>query len=135
MADPRARRHQEETGYSAPPPRVEVLQVLAVVGGPVALLLDLQVKYALVQTWACKSHASAAVLHLVTVVTLLLAAGAGVLARRQWRAAGREDPKDLAGAEGRTRTMAAVALGLSALSVLVIVAMWLPHAFISPCQP
>lgn len=127
--------HSPEVGYSEPVDRADVAQVVGVVGGPLALLLGLQAKYTLVEVWACKSAAGPLVVHLTALATLLLAVGAGVVAHRQWRGAGREDPGDLEGREGRRRTLAAVGLGLSALSALIIVAQWLPQLFISPCQP
>ena len=124
-----------EVGHSARPARWDVMQVVCVVGGPLAVLLDLQIKYLLVQTWACKNVvASTVALHLVSLAFLLLALGAGALSLKEWRGAGRENPGDLGGREGRTRVNAAMGVGLSLLSAWIIIAMWLPHFFIGPCQ-
>jgi hypothetical protein len=122
-----------EIGYPDPIARSDVAQIVGVVGGPIALLLGLQAKYTVVEVWACKSSAGPLVVHLMALLTLLLAVGAGVIAHRQWRGAGREDPGDPADRAGRTRTMASVGVGLSALSALIIVAQWLPQLFVSPC--
>jgi hypothetical protein len=128
-------QYRGEVGHSALPARWDVMQVLGTVLGPIAVLLDLQIKYLLVQTWACKNVvASAVVLHLTSLVFLLVALGAGLLALREWRGAGREDPGDLGGREGRTRVNAAMGVGLSLMSAWIIVAMWLPHFFLSPCK-
>lgn len=124
-----------EVGHSERPARWDVMQVLCTVGGPIAVLLDLQIKYLLVQTWACKNVvASTVVLHLASLLFLLLALAAGFVAVREWGGAGRDDPGDLGGREGRTRVVAAMGVGLSLMSAWVIVAMWLPHFFISPCK-
>ena len=128
-ADARAR----DIAYSDRPPRGDLAQIVGVVGGPTAMLLGLQAKYTVVEVWACKSPAGPAVVHLAALATFLLAVGAGVLAHRQWPAAGRADPGDLGGREGRTRTLAAIGVGMSALSALFIFAQWLPQLFVSPC--
>jgi hypothetical protein len=124
----------------------DVRQVLCTVLGPLAVLLNLQIKYLLVQTWACKSAWSPVALHAVALLMLLVSLGAGLLALREWRGAGkvgaseghaplsRWDPGDLGGREGRTRVNAAMGLGLSAMSAVIIVAMWLPHFVLGPCQ-
>lgn len=126
--------HGQLVGHSDLPRRWDVRQVASTVGGPLAVLLDLQIKYLLVQTWACKSEWSALALHLVSAVFLLVALGAGALALAEWRGAGRDDPGDLGGREGRTRVNAAMGAGLSLMSAWIIVAMWLPHFFLSPCR-
>jgi hypothetical protein len=127
--------HPEKVGHSAPIAGHDIAQVVGLVGGPLALLVGLQAKYTLVQVWACKSDAGPLVVHLVAILTLLLALGAGVVALTQWRRAGREAPGDVPGTPGRTRTMATLGVATSALSALVIVAQWLPQFFVSPCTP
>ena len=135
MSDPGSELHPEKVGRSGPIAGHDVAQILGVIGGPLALLAGLQAKYTLVQVWACKSDAGPLVVHLVALLTLLLALGAGLLARSQWRRAGREDPGDLPGTPGRTRAMAALGVGISALSAVIVVAQWLPQFFVSPCTP
>jgi hypothetical protein len=129
-----AERARRESGYSEPVARADVAQILGVVGAPVALLVGLSVKYALIEVWACKSSAGPMVVHLVALATLLLALGSGALAYRQWPAVGREDPGDKGGREGRTRALAAMGVGISAICAAVIIGQWLPQFFLSPCQ-
>ncbi|MGZ8411839.1 MAG: hypothetical protein ACXW05_03835 [Gemmatirosa sp.] len=141
MAEPDVRtsagadRARQEAGYSQPVARGDVAQVVGIVGAPLALLTGLTVKYALIEVWACKSSAGPLVVHLVALATLLLALGAGVLVHRQWPPAGRADPGDAGGREGRTRALAAIGVGVSAICAVVIVGQWLPQLFLSPCQP
>lgn len=125
----------EHIGHSDRVAGADWAQVIGVVGGPIALLNGLTIKYALVEMWACKSDAGPLAVHLTALVTLLLALGAGLLALGQWRRAGREAPGEGGGTPGRTRMMATLGVGLSALSALLIVAQWLPQLFVSPCQP
>ena len=129
-----AEQSRRESGYSEPIARADVAQVVGVVGAPLVLLTGLTVKYALVEVWACKSAAGPLVVHLVALVTLLLAIGTGVVAYRQWPAVGREDPGDHGGREGRTRALAAIGVGMSALCAVVIIGQWMPQFFLSPCQ-
>jgi hypothetical protein len=126
-------RRPSDVAYSERPAGRDVAQIVGVIGGPVAVLAGLTAKYTLVEIWACTSAAGPLVVHLTALATLLLAVGAGVVAHGQWRAAGREDPGDLDGTEGRTRTMATLGVGMSALSALFVVAQWLPQLFVSPC--
>ena len=133
--NPEPAAREPHTAYSERASRTDVAQVVGVIGGPIAMLLGLQAKYAIVEVWACKSPMGPAVVHGAALLTFLLAVGAGVLAHRQWRAAWREDPGDADGREGRTRTLATIGVWMSALSALFIVAQWLPQLFISPCSP
>jgi hypothetical protein len=131
-SDEDARR---EAGYSHWPARGDVAQTIGVVGGPLALLLGLQVKYTIAQMWACESGTARGLVHVAALATLLLAIGSGVAAASQWRPALRgADPGDEGGPVGRTRMMAVVGVGMSALSALVIVSQWLPQLFLDPCR-
>ena len=103
-----------------------------VLAGPVAALTQLQANYALV-LWACGAGRVWA-LHAVSVVALLVAVGAGLLAWRKWRVAGAVWEDEGGGVKARGRFMAAVGMLISALSALVIVAMWMPVFVYGPCQ-
>lgn len=88
--------------------------------------------YAGVQ-WAC-GHRDAITIHVVPVIFLLVGVIAVGLSWRDWSATGR-----LTRAEGptiidRTRFLALSGLILSAFSVVLIVAMWLPMIVFNPCQ-
>jgi hypothetical protein len=122
-----------EAGYDERTSRVDVKQLFSIIGGPLAVLAALQAKYAVAQLWGCASVTANVVNHVVAFASLLLALGAAILARRQWRDAGREVPGDHDGADGRTRTMAAIGVGLSLMSAAVIVAQWLPQVMLHPC--
>jgi hypothetical protein len=99
---------------------------------PIAFLLDLEVAYALVPT-ACSSRNELPV-HLAHLVCLLLAVFGGLTALRWWRLRGATWPGEEGGSLGRSRFMAGLGLLLSALFILLIVAMWLPSFILDPCQ-
>jgi hypothetical protein len=56
-----------------------------------------------------------------------------LLAWGAWRRAGTEPPDDRATAVSGERFLAALALSLSAVAALSIVAQWLTTGFIAPC--
>lgn len=99
---------------------------------PIAALAHQQVNYMLVP-WAC-AEGTRLPLFLVTLVSLGVAAGGGLVAWRNWERAGREWPTEAAGAAPRSRFMAAVGLLLSGLLALVIVAQGIASLFLDPCQ-
>jgi hypothetical protein len=107
-------------------------QVIALVGGPAAVLLTQQVKYLLVEP-ACASG-QLAPLHLAALLGLLLALACGALAFREWRAAGGGWPDHQGGIAGRTRFMGVLAMLMAASAVLVMIAQWIPDWIVSPCQ-
>ena len=103
-----------------------------ILAGPMAALVQLQANYALVLR-ACGTGREWP-LHLVSLLALLVAAGAGLLSWRNWQKAGADwDDKDL-GVLPRSRFMAAVGMLLSAHSALVVVAQWLAVFIYGPCQ-
>jgi hypothetical protein len=102
-----------------------------VLAGPVAALVCLEVAYMAVP-WACRTHAVLP-LHLVPLLTGLLALAAGLVARRDWRATERGWPDDSEGVLSRSRFMAALGVGLSAFSLLVIIGQWMAILFLDPC--
>ena len=99
--------------------------------GPTAMLLQLQINYALV-LWACATGRTWP-LHLVSAIALLVTVVAGFLAYRIWRrlAALHEDG---GGTLARSRFMAAVGILISLLMAAVIVAQWLPIFIHHPCE-
>jgi hypothetical protein len=100
--------------------------------GPFSFLLHLQLNYMLV-SWACATGRSF-VLHLVTLGTVLLTAGAAILAWRNWQETGREWPSDSGGVVSRSRFLAVLGLLLSVLFLLTIIAQWMATLVLSPCQ-
>jgi hypothetical protein len=103
-----------------------------VLAGPLAALTQLQANYALV-LWVCGSGQGWA-LHLVSFLALLVTAGAGLLAWRNWRRAGAVWEDGGAGVLPRSRFMAAVGMLVSAHSALVVIAQWIAVFVFSPCQ-
>ena len=105
---------------------------LSILAPPMAALTQLQTNYALV-LWAC-GRAQTWPLHLVAFLALLVAAGSGLLARRNWRKAGAGWTDDGAGPLPRSRFMAAVGMLVSAHSALVVIAQWIAVFVFHPCQ-
>ncbi|HEX8148561.1 MAG TPA: hypothetical protein VF591_15380 [Pyrinomonadaceae bacterium] len=103
-----------------------------VLAGPVAALAQLQANYALV-LWVCGTGRAWS-LHAVSLAALAVAAGAGLLAWRNWRRAGAVWEDGGAGVLPRSRFMSAVGMFVSAHSVLVVVAQWLAVFFYGACQ-
>ena len=104
-----------------------------ILAGPVAWLLQFQIKYALVP-WACASG-HVFVLHLVTFGGLAIAAAGGFVAWREWQRSGREWPKTTGGPQMRSRFMAVLGLLISVLFFIVILAQGIPIFVLNPCQP
>ena len=103
----------------------------AVLAGPVAWMIGLNADYSLVRV-ACATGTMLP-LHLVTLVTLLLAAAGGVVGWRGWRRGGGEWPGEGGTVLERSRFMSALGLMASALFALAIVAQWLAKLFLDPC--
>jgi hypothetical protein len=103
-----------------------------VLAGPLAWMLGLNLQYALVLV-AC-SGGSMLLLHLVSVVTLAMAAGGAWIAWREWGRAGREVPGEGGGTIPRSRFMAAVGLLGSLFFSGVILAQWVGSFFLHPCM-
>ena len=103
-----------------------------VLTAPLAFLLHLEVNYALV-TQLCQSEHKL-VLQLVTVLFVLVSAAGGLIAWRNWEAAGREWPGEEATVSERSRFMAVVGLLVSALVVLALVWQLVPQFIFDPCQ-
>lgn len=98
--------------------------------GPTAMLMQLEINYALVP-WACGTGHTWP-LHVVSLVALVVTVVAGMLAYRIWGRLSTDE--DSGGALARSRFMAAVGVLISLLMALVIVAQWLPVFFHSPCE-
>jgi TRAP-type C4-dicarboxylate transport system permease small subunit len=99
---------------------------------PLAFLLHLQVNYMLV-TQLCQSEHKI-VMHLVTLAFLLIAAGGGFIAWRNWETAGRKWPEEGGSVTERSRFMAVVGFLISALVVLALIAQLIPQFIYDPCH-
>ena len=122
----------EEAGKSTPPSGATVALWLALAGGPVVVLFNQWVAYALVPD-ACARQSSVFV-HLVHLVALLLLAAAFLVSRREWVRLGRAEPDERPGPEHRARFMAFSAMLTNPFLALVVLAMWLATFLFSPCS-
>ena len=103
-----------------------------VLAGPLAALAQLQANYALV-LWVCGSG-QRWVLHAVSLLALVVTAGAGLLSWRNWRKAGAGWEDEGAGPVPRSRFMSAVGMLVSAHSALVVIAQWVAVFVYGACQ-
>jgi len=134
-ADPGGDRRtvEREALARAPGRRAAIALWLGVLVPPVAALAMQTLDYAIVP-WACArtDHIVARVwLRLLPAVVLICVIELGALA---WKQRARSTPAAQGSpAESRPHFMALVAVGLTAFSVLVIVAQWLATLFFGPC--
>jgi hypothetical protein len=98
--------------------------------GPTAMLLQLEINYALVH-WVCGSGQKWP-LHLVSLLALLVTLVAGMLSFRVLQRVSAEE--DAGGPVARSRFMAMVGVLISLLMIGVIVALWLPVFIHNPCE-
>jgi hypothetical protein len=105
---------------------------LALLAPPLAWALGLVAKYALVP-FVCGSGDTIWT-HVVSIVTLAVATGAGVLAWGLYQDAGREWPGESAQPVVRSRFMAALGILSAVLFAIAIVAQWITSAFLNPCM-
>ena len=103
----------------------------ALLVAPVLALVDQSAAYALLP-WACATQ-NAPWLNGVHLVFLLGALATLVPAARGVRASHGLRKADSGEAGDRPRLLPIAALLVGLLSSLVIVAMWIPHAVLSPC--
>jgi hypothetical protein len=110
----------------------EILRLWAgILTGPLVALLEQGVQYLLVPG-ACAGGRELP-LHLAALVALLLIAGAGMVALREWRRAGTV-ADDAAGARARSRFMAIVGVLTTGIFGLVVAAHWLAVLVLGACQ-
>ena len=101
--------------------------------GPVVWLVQFQTNYTLV-TLTC-NHGHLWALHAVSVLALLLTAGAGVLAWGKWRESGGGLAEEgRGGVVPRSRFMSVLGLLVSGMFFLVIFAQWIASWVFGPCQ-
>jgi hypothetical protein len=103
-----------------------------VLAGPIVWLLSFEANYALAP-WACIFQTKLA-LYLVSLAALILCAGSGIIAWRQWIELGKEWPGTGGGAIPRSRIMAVGGVLLSAMFFLVILAQAIPAVLLEACE-
>lgn len=113
------------------PPVSDFAQWVAVLGGPVAVLLNLEVTYAMVD-WACLSGNDWS-LHIVHFVALVLSVAAAWLGRSLWKRIGNDWPDARPGSASRSRFLAAIGALGGLLFPLVILAQWMTVMVLGPC--
>jgi hypothetical protein len=101
----------------------------ALLVAPIVALVDQGVALSMT-AWACRGQHGVA-LHVLHVGFALVTATATLLAWRAWRET--PDHEEASEATARRRFFAGMAIGASALSLLVIVTMWIPTWVLSSC--
>jgi hypothetical protein len=99
---------------------------------PLAALANQQLTY-VVNMWAC-GHGRHAVMHIVPIVCLSVAMGAGFLAYRDWVMAGRGVEDEAGTVDSRSRFIALLGMAYAVFSSLVILAQWLAIVVFDPCM-
>lgn len=98
--------------------------------GPIAMLTQLEVNYALVLS-ACANHRTG-LLHVVSLFMMLITLMAGLISYRLW--ARLRANEDAGTPVARGRLMAAIGVLISLLMAGVIIAQWLPIFIHGPCE-
>ena len=98
---------------------------LALLVAPILALADQSVALSMT-AWACRGQHALA-LHVVHLPFAIATAATTLLAWQRWRETAAGD------ATARSRFLAGMAIGVSALSLLVIVTMWAPTWLLSSC--
>jgi hypothetical protein len=128
-------RETVEVRPESPPPEHSPVSDLAlwtsVLSGPFVFLLNLETSYVMVD-WACNTGNDWAV-HVVHLVSLLIAVAGTLLGFSLWRRAGSGWPDTGGGSDSRARLLAALgALGGVAF-VVSIIAQWIPVMVLGTC--
>lgn len=113
------------------PPVSDLAQWVAFLGGPFAVLLNLEVSYAMVD-WACLTSNDWS-LHVVHFASFALAVGAAWLGRSLWKRISDDRPDARRGSTSRSRFLAAMGALGGLLFPLVILAQWMTVMILGPC--
>ena len=113
------------------PPASDAALWTSVLGGPLVFLLNLQVNYVMVD-WACNTGNDWA-LHVVHLVTLLVAAGTALLGLTLLRRTSGDRPDDAGGSDARSRLLATVGALSGSLFALSILAQWITVMVLGTC--
>jgi hypothetical protein len=99
---------------------------------PITVLGNIEIAYALVPA-ACASQTSLP-LHLINALSLALTIVGGLIAWLSWNALGMGLPEEEGSTLARSRFIAGIAMLLSGLCGLIIVAQWIAVFVLDPCQ-
>lgn len=100
--------------------------------GPVAALVNEGMVYA-TNMWQCGAGTPLS-MHIVALICLAIAIGAGFLARADWARVGRGTENEAATIDSRTRFIALTGMAASALSALLIAMQWLAVFVFGACM-
>jgi len=100
--------------------------------GPIVALANQQMIYS-ANMWACGNNGWGA-MHLIPLLCLIVAIGAGLTARRDWKAVGGGVHDEAATVAERTRFVALCGMVISTFSALVILAQWAAIFVFEPCM-
>jgi hypothetical protein len=100
--------------------------------GPIVALANQEMIYS-ANMWAC-GHGARGTMHVIPLLCLTVALGAGLTARRDWKAVGGGVHDEDATVEQRTRFVALLGMAMSAFSAAVIVAQWAAVVVFDPCM-
>jgi hypothetical protein len=106
--------------------------VFGLLAGPLVVLLNQVTIYAS-NMWVCGKGMSWS-LHIIPVISLIIALGAAYTAHRDWTDLGRGIRDKEATIAERSRFLALLGIGASAISALLILAMWLSIIVFGPCM-
>ena len=102
--------------------------------GSAAIWFAAQLITYVVVPWSC-SHATPLPLHLLTITALIGIILAGVTGYRIWRGEGARWSDDVADRGDRSRFLAELGMGFSALFALLLIGMWIAIMVLGPCIP
>jgi hypothetical protein len=122
---------QADVATGAAPPRAAVLWT-GILAGPLAWAADLMVRYALVH-WSCGTQQTI-VLKFISLVTLLVVIGGGVIAWRAYDQIPSGVPTDGGRPIERSRFMAVVGMVTAALFALAVIATAIPPWVLDACS-
>jgi ABC-type Fe3+-siderophore transport system permease subunit len=100
-------------------------------GSPLIWLVSFGAQWSL-SGWVCAFQWKPA-LFVITVLSLLLVAGSGMLSWFEWQRVGREMAGEAGGVVPRTRLMAIFGVVLSVLSIVLILATAIPNLMLGAC--
>jgi hypothetical protein len=109
-----------------------VAQWSAVLAGPLIAFTGQQILYILNEK-ACPGEGLHWTLHAVAVVLIAAVVGVGIMAWRIWQNSVVGDPSE-GGPAANSYFLGVVGVGSAALSVLLIIAMWLPVLYFHSCD-
>jgi hypothetical protein len=119
-----------ETGFTRWPGLLSLS--LGLLLGPVVALANQQIIYS-ANMWACGNNGWGT-MHLIPLLCLIVAVGAALTARRDWKAVGGGVADEGATVAERTRFVALCGMFISTFSALVIVAQWAAIFVFEPCM-